>query len=262
LPVFFYVSPDRNGEFNTLNDQLDFTKAHHMVIAYENKLRQDWKFKAEVYYQHLFDVPVDRGLSSFSILNAGADFVFPDVGQLENKGTGRNYGLELTLEKYFSKGYYGLMTGSLFESKYTASDGIERNTAFNNKYVFNLLAGKEFKFGSKGKNAFTLDMKLTNAGGRYYTPVDLEKSMVYQTEVLQNDQRFSERYTPYFRLDFKIGCRLNSGKRKFSQQFFLDFQNITNRENVFINRYNRQTNAINTVYQIGFFPDLLYRIQF
>ncbi len=261
LPVFFYLNENMDGELEALNKDLGFTKAHHFVSGYEQRLSKDWRFKAETYFQYLFDVPVDRGSSTFSVLNAGADFVFPDVGQLENKGTGKNYGLELTLEKFFSKGYYGLLTTSVFDSKYTASDGVERNTAFNNRYVMNLLAGKEFKFGRDGKNAWTVDFKVTTAGGRYYTPVDLEKSEMYQTQVLQEDLAFTERYDPYFRVDLKLGVRLNNSS-KFSQQFFIDFQNLTNRENIFVNRYNRETNSVNRVNQSGFLPDLLYRIQF
>ena len=81
------------------------------------------------------------------MLNEGADFVIPDRTGITNEGTGRNYGLEVTLEKFFNKGYYYLTTVSLFQSKYTGSDNIERNTAFNSNYVLNALAGKEFNLG-------------------------------------------------------------------------------------------------------------------
>ena len=81
------------------------------------------------------------------MLNTGASFKTDLADSLANNGTGRNYGIELTVEKFFSNGYYGLFTASLYDSKYTASDGVERNTAFNGKYVFNLLFGKEWKVG-------------------------------------------------------------------------------------------------------------------
>ena len=42
----------------------------------------------------------------------------------------------------------------------------------------------------------------------------------------------------------------------------MDIQNVTNRENIFARRYNRQTNRVNNAYQLGFFPDFMYRIQF
>jgi len=259
LPILFFLSPDDEGELRPLNQELEFTKAHHFVISYTIKPAESWRTKFETYYQYLYDVPVDRFPSTFSLLNAGADFVFPETGYLINAGTGRNYGFEWTVEKFFSKGYYGLFTGSLFQSKYEGSDGVERNTAFNNKYVLNLLGGKEWKVNDG--LSLTLDFRVTTAGGRYYTPIDLEASRMIQSEVLDESRAFSQQFDPYFRLDLKIGFRMNS-KRGFSQTFAMDFQNLTNRENPFIRRYNRSSNEVNTVLQSGFFPDVLWRIQF
>jgi len=260
LPFMLMSQFNDEGQPELINKNLDFSKTQHIVLGWDWKLGTDWRSKVELYHQRLFNVPVEETASSFSVLNYGADFGFPTVDKLVNEGSGTNYGIEFTLEKFFSKGYYTLFTGSIYDSKYKGSDGIERNTAFNNQFVFNVLAGKEFKLGTN--KALTVDFKFTNAGGRYYTPVDLEQSRIYQTEMLQDDIAFSEQYDPYMRLDLKIGCSINSKKRKFSQQFYLDFQNLTNRENVFANRYNRVTNEVNTLYQSGFFPDLLYRVQF
>lgn len=262
LPIYYYQSLQPDGSYTQLNQDLKFSKAHHFVVGYDYKFQPNWRLKTEVYYQHLYDVPVEVMASSFSLLNAGADFAFPRVDNLSNDGTGKNYGLEVTIEKFFSEGFYGLMTGSLFQSKYKGSDGIERNTAFNNQYVVNLLAGKEFPIGKEKRNNFSIDFKLTNAGGRFYSPIDLTASQAAGMEIRDESNAFSESYAPYFRLDLKFGIDLNSKKRKFSQQFFIDLQNITNRENVFVNRFNDRTGSVNTVLQSGFFPDLLYRVQF
>jgi len=259
-PVYFYEEPTPTG-INQSNRRLDFTRSNHFVLGYDTRFGSDWRLKVEAYNQFIDNVPVDDTLSSFSMLNAGADFVFPQRANLVNEGTGMNYGLELTLEKFFSKGYYGLLTASIFQSKYEGSDEIERNTAFNNQYVVNFLAGKEFKIGKAKRNALTLDMKLTTAGGRYYTPVDLEASREAGEEVLIEEEAYSLRQPNYFRLDIKFGFRLNS-KKRFSQQFFIDLQNITNNDNLFSRRYNEVTGEVNDVFQAGFFPDILYRIQF
>ena len=262
LPVYLFESLLVDGSYERSNENVSFLKSYHYVLGLDRKLGLDWRIKSEVYYQNLVDVPVQKEPSSFSILNVGEDFGFPTVGYLVNKGAGRNYGFELTIEKFFSKGYYTLLTGSLFQSKYKGSDGIERNSAFNNNYVSNVLAGKEFLIGKGKRNAITVDMKWTMAGGRNYTPIDLQASVQQGREIRFYELAYTERYDPYFRLDFKIGYRANMLKKKFSQQFYLDFQNITNHQNVFIQRYNSSTRRINTVYQIGFFPDILYRVQF
>jgi hypothetical protein len=196
------------------------------------------------------------------MLNTGADFIFPEKGNLVNEGTGSNFGVELTVEKFFSKGYYGLLTVSVFDSKYKGSDGVERSTSFDGGYVFNFLAGKEFKLGASGRRFFTFDTKFTNAGGRPYTPVNLVASRAANTEILDESRAFSLRLDNYLRWDVKMGIRTNSAKRKMSQTFFLDFQNVTNNDNIFALRYNKVRGEVGRINQIGFFPDVMYRIEF
>jgi hypothetical protein len=166
------------------------------------------------------------------------------------------------VEKFFSRGWYGLFTLSLFDAKYKGSDGVERNTAFNGRYVANALAGREFALGNTGRRFLTLDTKLTAAGGRPYTPINLEASRAAGKEVRYEDLAFSQRLDPYFRWDVKLGFRLNSAKRKLSQTFFLDFQNVTNHRNIFAMRYNTVREEVGRIDQIGFFPDVLYRVEF
>ncbi len=262
LPVLFYEEETSHGVFQSTNTELGFTQSHHLVLGYDRKFGSDWRLKAETYLQLIGNAAVESSPSSYSVLNTGADFVSPVSGSLVNAGTGKNYGIEMTLEKFFSWGFYGLLTVSVFESTYKGSDGIERNTAFNNKYVGNILAGKEIKIGKDKRNALTFDFKLTTAGGRFFTPIDEVASKSAEREILIDEQAYSLQHDPYFRMDVKFGFRLNSKKLKFSQQFFIDFQNVTNHQNIFVNRYNKLTNEINPVYQSGFFPDLLYRVQF
>lgn len=261
--VYFYRELQADGSYDQSNKDLNFTRSQHFVLGYDVLPAKDWRVKVETYYQLLSGIPVTQTPGSFSMLNSGASFNPTEQGYLNNKGTGTNYGVELTIEKFFSRGYYGLITGTLYESKYKGSDGVERNTAFNGKYVYNVLIGKEFKIGKQKRNSFTIDVKMTQAGGRYYTPVDLAASQAAQQQVLKSDEyAFSERNPDFFRLDVKTGFTLNSKKRKLSQSLFFDIQNVTNNKNVFAQRYNPLTNQMNTAYQIGFFPNFVYKVQF
>jgi hypothetical protein len=261
--VYFYRELKTDGTYDQSNMDLGFTRSQHFVLGYDVLPVKDWRIKAEVYYQNLSNVPVEDSASSYSMLNTGSSFYPNTVGYLQNAGTGTNYGVELTVEKFFSKGYYGLMTTSLFESKYKGSDGIERNTGFNGKYVFNMLVGKEFKLGQAKRNTFFTDLKLTSAGGRFFIPVDLEASRIKRLQIAKGDEfAFTERNPNYFRIDLKMGFTYNSKKRKLSHSFFFDVQNVTNHKNVFAQRYNPVTNAVNTAYQIGTFPNFMYKLQF
>lgn len=261
INVYFLQSTDANGTTVYNNKNLDFTKSHHVVLGYNIQPFNDWRIKSEVYYQSIYNVPVTSFSSSYSMLNTGSTFKTDLQDSLVNSGTGENYGMELTLEKFFSKGYYGLFTSSIYSSKYVGSDGIERNSAFNGKYVFNILAGKEWKVGAQKRNKFSADIKFTNAGGRAYTPIDLIASNATGREQLSTDA-YSSYYDNYYRLDVKVGFVLNSSKRKLSQSFSLDLQNVTDHDNVFSMSYDNRMQTLNTTYQLGFFPNVIYKLQF
>lgn len=263
LDSYFFQSFDSEGNALQLNQGMDFSRSQQLVLGYEILPFKNWRFKTEIYYQYLSKVPVQKNATSYSMLNAGATFFPNDKTDLVNEGTGENYGLELTIERFFNKGFYGLITGSIYESKYVASDGIKRNTAFNGQYVYNVLIGKEFKVGKEKRNVIALDVKFTHAGGRYYTPIDLQLSQLVQFQVNKGDAyAYSEKYDDFLRLDVKLGYTMNSKKRKISQSWSFDINNVTNRKNIFAERFNSSTNTINSAYQIGFFPNFVYRLQF
>jgi len=261
-PLLF-LNETIGGSLVQTNRNLKFVASQHFVLGYDLRFADNWRAKLEVYHQAIDDAAVERNPTGYSSLTEGSSFTYSiDKTSLVNGGKGRNSGIEFTLEKFFSKGYNLLLTSSFFESKYKGSDGVERNSPFNNGYVINLLAGKEFKIGKDGRNVFSVNSKFSTAGGRYYTPTDLVASRSAGYDVKNDSNPFSEQYDPYLRLDLKFGIKLNSKTRKMSHQFYVDFQNITNRDNVFIKEYNRQTGAIDQKNQIGFQPDFGYRFSF
>ncbi len=258
LSVYTTITHLESGLSTLTNSDLGFVRSHHFVLGYETSFAKNWRLKAETYYQSIFDAAVESSPSAVSMLNFGADFGLPSVDSLVNRGTGYNYGVELTIERFLSKGFYTLVTGSFFNSRYEGSDGIERNTAFNGNYVLNTLAGKEFNL-SKNRT-LVIDLKVTYAGGRRFTPIDLEESRRQGRTSVIEELAFSERLDNYFRADAKVMFR-KQGK-KVTQEWGVDIQNITNRENIFSRDYSRTEDAITTIPQIGFFPVPQYRILF
>ena len=259
LLTYFYQSPQADGRYALTNHDLGFTRAHHLVLAYDRQLTDNLHLRAEAYHQWLFDAPVERTASSFSQLTQGADFAPTNRGNLVNEGTGRNFGLELTLERAFSQGYYFLLTSSLFESNYKGSDGVTRNTPFNTQYVANALVGREFAVGQR-RNTFSISLKAATTGGRYATPLNLEASGMSHTAVYRTDQAFSDRMAAYFRADVKVGYKIN--RARLTHEIAIDLQNVSNNRNVFQQAYNARTNSIGTAYQQGFLPVPFYRLTF
>ena len=257
--VYYYqtYNPTDNS-YSLTNEDLKFTKSNHYILGYNYLITKDFRIKAETYYQYLYQVPISRNNPEYSMLNAGADFAIPRVDSLENKGTGYNYGLELTVEKFLGNGYYFLFTTSLFDSKYKGYDGILRNTTFNGNYVFNLLAGYEHKVF---KNCMiTFDVKTCWAGGKRYVPIDLVQSRAQHDEVRDWSKAYDKKYNDYFRTDLRIGFKING--RHTTQEWGVDLQNITGYQSLFMEGYDASKNEIYNTYQQGFMPMVLYRIQF
>lgn len=258
LYVYFATADLGNGTVKETNRNLDFTRAAHAVLAYDVNLFNSVRVKTELYYQYLYSVPVRIRKDYFSAVNLGADFNSPNLDSLNNKGTAENYGIELTLEKFYSKGYYFLVTGSLFESKYMGSDSVIRNTAFNGNYVLNVLGGKEFKI--KEKHIIALDFKVTYAGGKRYVPIDLAASIKYQDEIRNGSLAYKPQYSPYFRLDIKPSYKLNT--KRFTHEISVDVQNVTRHDNLFQEQYDLNTQTIKKDYQLKFFIIPQYRLTF
>ena len=260
-PLLF-LNENVNGTLVQTNKKLDLVASQHFVLGYDKRFDK-WRGKIEAYYQKIDNAAVTSYASGYSSLTEGAEFIFStDKSSLVSKGTGFNRGIELTIEKFYSKGYHALITSSIFESKIKGSDGVERNSPFNNKRILNLLGGKEFKIGREKKNVFSIDIKYTNAGGRFYSPIDLEASKANGFEIKKDGQEYSQQYRDYNRLDLKFGMKFNSNSNKSSHKFYVDFQNLTDNKNTFIYRYNRETKKIDELNQIGFFPDFGYKFQF
>ena len=259
LPTYF-IKTHINGVDYTTNKSLDFTKSNQIVAGFESMLSKFTRLKAEVYYQHIFNAPIEQSITSYSALNSGTNFGIDFNDSLVNKGTGNNYGIELTMERFFNKGFYYLATASIYNSQYTGSDGIERNTAFNNKYAVNILFGKEWQIKKQSDNVFALNVKFSRAGGKYTSPVDVLASANSTLTKYDETRAYSIKQPDYFRCDIKLSYRKNH--KHFTEEFSLDLQNVTNNKNVFRETYNNRTGTVNYQYQQGFFPVPTYRLTF
>src|SRR5690625_4516487 len=112
MDVYFVKTPTTGDEW--VNLDLDFTKTHHFSFSYTHNIANDMVMKIEPWYQFLFDVPVIAN-SSWSVLNRDLFYV---ENALVNEGKGRNFGVDVTFEKYMTSGFYYMATASLFDSKY------------------------------------------------------------------------------------------------------------------------------------------------
>ncbi|MBN2520872.1 MAG: TonB-dependent receptor, partial [Bacteroidales bacterium] len=274
---FSLAQNDINDDYDLSNKNLGFTKSDHYVIGYNYLINKDLRLKAEAYYQDLYNIPISKNEPTFSMINQGDFFGIWSPDSMINEGTGYNYGVELTFEKFLSKGYYFLLTGSIFDSKYRGYDNVLRNTAFNGNYIVNLLGGYEKKVGKKN-NRMTYDVKLVWAGGKRYVPYtqelhdlialgeDIPENMKITSDDIEDyldyDKAYKVKYNDYIRFDLRIGYKVN--KERYNQEWALDLQNISGLfyECVFSEEYDPERNKILVTPQQGFYPMVLWRIQF
>ena len=254
----YYLLP---GNDMPHNENIGLSYSNHLVLGFSHKINKNFGLKAETYYQSLNGLAVEIIPSSFSLTNAGSGFsrVFPN--ELQNTGTGYNYGLELTIQRYFNKSWHALLSGSIYNSQYTPSDEIERSTNYNGNYAVNLLAGKEFEMG---KNTLGVGIKVTAAGGKRYGTVNDSLSVI-QGEVVFFDEGYNEKqFKDYFRSDIKLTYKIN--KAKVMHEIGIDLVNILGTQNILSLSYaptgDPNINPIRENYQLGFLPIFYYRIEF
>jgi hypothetical protein len=257
-PVGFYLAQQTNGQGTTQpNRDLGFTRSHHFVLGYEWTMGTFSRLRIEPFYQRLFDVPVTP-FSSFSMINLDIDWFFND--SLVNRGTGTNTGIDFTLEKFLHKGYYYLITLSLFDSKYKGDDGIERNTRYNKNYVANFLLGKEWKTGASGNNILGINLRFSLLGGDRISPVDNAASQAAKDVVYDETNAFADSKPAVYYLDFTASWQRN--KPGYSSTWSFQFVNMLFQKEFFGYRYNLKTDTVEPLKETVVIPSISYRIDF
>jgi hypothetical protein len=257
----YYLGRDHQigGRELQLNADLGFTRALHYVLGYEQSLSASTLLKLETYFQQLYQVPVQLNPASlYAAINEESGFI---TDTLINNGNGRNYGVELSLEKNFSRNFYYLLNGSLYNSTFQMADGREWNTTYNGNYSLQALAGLELPLRNReAESLLGINFKLSWAGGRRYIPLDEEASIQQDRQVLDFQNAFEPKLPHYFRADIQLHYRRH--RPGLTSEWRLDIQNTTNHRNAAYYFYNTESNRVQLKRQIGLLPIMSYRIEF
>ncbi|MEO8588023.1 MAG: TonB-dependent receptor [Flavobacteriales bacterium] len=252
-------STDPLGNVTRPNENLGLTRALHLVAGYERLLAEDIQFKAEAYYQYLYQLPVENSrTSSYCDCNTVEWF---SSRPLVNKGTGYNTGVELSVEKFFTRGYHFMATASLSETKYTPLDGTLYNGRFNLGTVANVLAGKEWKLSAaKGKDRTLLTgFRYSVQGGQWRTPIDVQASIAAGEE-REGAPAWSLKGSAVHKLDLVVSYRV--GRPKVSHEFKADVQNIFNAQTPVGYYFDSRTSTLKSYNQLSMLPVLQYTLRF
>lgn len=262
---YFTRVKQAEGSITEPNRNLDLLKADHYVIGYQNHIAENLLAKVEVYYQHLYNLPVENNDTSYyATINEGTDYRYV---ALVNKGVGKNYGVEITVERFFDNNYYFLINGSLFDSKYKTLDGIWRNTRYNNNYLVNILCGKEFKnLGMKQNKTLAVNTKLLFEGGEKYIPLLRDNQGKVAVDPAHDryydySKAYNNKLDNIFLLNLSVSYKIN--KPRATHEIFLDIMNLTdNQSRVFEYFDVNKPGKVGYVTQFGMFPNLMYKMYF
>lgn len=253
---FYFNNSLSTGE-RAVNKNLDFTKAHHVVFNYNHKINDNIHLTVEPYIQLLYNVPVIAN-QSFSLLNLQGDWFFAE--KLQNTGKGRNIGIDLTLEKYFTRGFYYLFTTSVFQSRYKGGDHIWRSTRYNRNYVINFLAGKEWQLGKNKQNMFSLNTRFTYQGGNHYSPLNMEASYSAKEAIDDDQNAYARQANPSLNIHLTASYKIN--RNRVSHEFALKVLNASGQTDFYGYQYNFRDHSLDKKEDKVVIPNLSYKIEF
>jgi hypothetical protein len=261
---YFAKVESEDGTISQPNEDLGLLKAHHFVLGYEKRFTKNLMGKVELYYQHLYNLPVENNETSYyATINEGMEFQYVD---LVNEGTGKNYGVEFTLERFFDS-YYFMFNGSIYSSTYKSLEGIQRNTQYDGNYLINILAGKEFtNLGKKNNQTLGLNAKIFFGGGKKVLPLLRDEQGDLAVDAENNsfwdyDKAYDNKIEDIYQVTVSASYKWN--KPKATHELFLNIDNLTNTRGKLSEYYDEsEANSIGHVTQFGMFPNLMYRVYF
>jgi len=242
------------------NEDLGLTRSHHISLSFAQRFGENAMLKIEPYWQWLFDVPVEQG-TTYSILNHS---LFYQDRSLVNKGAGRNYGIDFTLERYLKDGLYGMLTATLFKSEYRDAQGMWHHSRHDRRYITNILGGKEWMVGKGKKNVLGLNGRLTLMGGDRYTPVpegityeEVAKRTDRAVPIVDGNDPFSAQLK--MNVGYAFSAKYTINKKHTSHHFILEYLQIKTFQG---QTYDIRTHQLVDKYTALTFPNIAYRVEF
>ena len=257
LDTYFYC--DAAG--NTPNKDLGLSKAHHVHATYTHKFNSNLTLRLNAYYEYGFNTPVGINGSTYCVTNRYYNYTDEP---LVSKGNTRNYGGDITLEHYMTRGFFGQVNFSLYKAEYRGEDKVWHNQLYDRGFMFKILGGKEWMIG---KNVLNVSAKYSIQGGLRYSPIDLNamradaaKGIIYDSPIYKDGEVFTNRFDPTGVVDLTVSYKIN--KRKVSHTIAFEGLNVLGAKVPQYQRYDLGTNDVRIDDGGISFPNIFYRLDF
>ncbi|MFD0765186.1 TonB-dependent receptor domain-containing protein [Mucilaginibacter lutimaris] len=208
------------------NKNVSYISNKQLVLGLEYNTLKNTRFTIEGFYKFYKDYPLVRVLGdSIPLANLGADFGVVGNQQVVGSTKGRSYGVEFFAQQRLNKGFYGIISLTLFRSEFQDKKGEYVQSSWNNRYILSVTGGKVFK------RNWEVGAKLRYTGGGPYTPYDISSSTlksnyaIFPQGIPNWQQLNTQRLKDFYQLDVRVDKKYPF--RKFTLNVYLDIQNLT-----------------------------------
>lgn len=231
------------------NKNLKSIKAVHYIAGIERRLREDTQIKIEAFYKLYGNYPASTLRPYLVLANTGAGFGGSEdnfsafaLERLVSEGSGDVKGIELQIQKKSSSvPLYGIFSLTYSEAYFRALDGVKRPGSYDQRFIMNLSGGYIFN------DSWEASMKFRFSTGSPYTPFNADGS---QSVNLYNSSRLPAMHS----LDVRVDRRWNF--ESWTLVTYVDVQNVYNRKNTGLPRWDARNNAIEKDSSIGILPSI------
>ncbi|MFO7526674.1 MAG: TonB-dependent receptor [Ignavibacteriaceae bacterium] len=231
------------------NRNLKNVSVNQYVIGFDHRLNDDALLKIEGFYKDYSDYPTSIVRPYLVLANTGAGFAGSDdnyssfgLEPLVSEGYGNAHGIELSVQKKLSQTpYYGILSLTYSEAKFTALDRIQRPGSYDQNWIFNLSSGYKFN------EYWEASTKFRFASGKPFTPFSGNGT---QNISDYNSRRMKSSHSLDIRVDrrwFFTGWTLIT---------YIDIQNIYNQNNSSGIRWDYREQKVDESSSIGILPSI------
>lgn len=231
---------------NEANKDLAVPRATHYVLGFDYMLRHDTQLTVELYSKDYSDFPLTHDDPGSFVVDDGTSMSHFMNYDLTGGGKAYTRGIELLLQKKLAQNFYGLVSASVFRSKYRDLFGKWRNRNFDNRYLFSVIGGY------KPNNKWEFSVRWNIAGGVPYTPLNVESLNATGLNIVDSQNINSKRYPDYHSLNIRFDRRFHF--RGSSIVAFLSLWNVYNRKNIAGYFWNEIDKKEDVYYQWTFMP--------
>ncbi|WP_332734442.1 TonB-dependent receptor [Flavihumibacter sp.] len=164
LPPFTILGYADAGGY-LVNRGADYLRNDHLAAGFEYIPNEVTRFTIEGFYKWYDNVPVSVR-NGISLSNEGGDFNVLGNEEVRTDGKGKAYGIEFFAQRKLTNRFFGILSYTLFWSRYSGSNGILVPSSWDNRHLLSITWGYKFP------RNWELGLKFRYQGGAPYTPFD------------------------------------------------------------------------------------------